>query len=161
MRITIVCIRMKCKQLTSHLVRSHCIQWCFITRPRNDDGEEILAKFAIIRISDDPQHDTVLMWQFESKALDLLSQYTTVKRIIEFIDGCAAQYKGCSGFADISLQEGQLEWHFFETSHGKNVCNGLGALLKNYCYQAVISGKAVLGSAIDVYHYATSHVFHS
>ena len=78
----------------------------------------------IIRISDDPQHDTALVWQFESKALDLLSQYTTVKRITEFTNGCAAQYKGCSGFANISLQQGQLERHFFETSHGKNVCDG-------------------------------------
>ena len=79
------------------------------------------------------------------------------EKVIEFTNSCATQYKGCSGFADISLHQGQLEWHFFETSHGKNVCNGLGALLKNYCYQAVISRKAVLGSAF-VYHYATSHL---
>ena len=128
----------------------------FYYKAHNDDDKEILAKFAIIGISNDPQHDTALMQQFKSKALDL-SQYMTVKRIIEFTDGCAAQYKGHLGFADISLQQGQLEQHFFETSHSKNMCNGLGALLKNYCYQAVISRKAVLGSAIDVYHYATSH----
>ena len=38
----------------------------FYYKACNDDGEEILAKFAIIGISNDPQHDTALMQQFAS-----------------------------------------------------------------------------------------------
>ena len=41
--------------------------------------------------------------------------------------------------------------NFFETSHGKNVCDGLGAIVKNSCYQAVISSQKVIGTAQDVF----------
>ena len=40
---------------------------------------------------------------------------------------------------------------FFETSHGKKVCDSLGAIVKNSCYQAVISSKKIIGTAQDVF----------
>ena len=42
-------------------------------------------------------------------------------------------------FADISLRKRPPVTHnYFETSHGKNVCDGLGATVKNACYRAVV-----------------------
>ena len=44
----------------------------------------------------------------------------------------AAQYKGGKkSFADISLRsQPSVCRHFFETSHGKNICDGLGDIVK-------------------------------
>ena len=39
---------------------------------------------------------------------------------------------------------------FFETSHGKNVCDSLRAIGSNSCYQAVISSKKIIDTAQDV-----------
>lgn len=41
--------------------------------------------------------------------------------------------------------------NYFETSHGKNVCDGLGATVKNACYHAILSNRKVIGNADDVY----------
>ena len=44
----------------------------------------------------------------------------------------------------------KLTRNYFETSHGKNVCDGLGAVVKCSCYRAMLSDK-VLGDAKAVY----------
>ena len=45
----------------------------------------------------------------------------------------------------------RLPAHFekaiFETSHGKSVCDGLGAVVKNACAKAVLTEKAVISDA--------------
>ena len=46
-----------------------------------------------------------------------------------------------------------IERNFFETSHGKNVCDGLGATVKSACHQGVISGKAIIGNGQDLFTY--------
>lgn len=119
------------------------------------NGQQRKVKHAIIGISDDLRHDTCLVRKFETKAAAVLNKELKIDRTIEWTDGCAAQYKAKAAFADISLQESSLERNFFETSHGKNVCDGLRAVVKNVCYQAVLSGKAVLGTAADVFSYCT------
>jgi len=58
-----------------------------------------------------------------------------LEKIYEWTDGCAAQYKGKTSFADISFDNIKIERNFFETSHGKNVRDGLGAVVKNSCHQ--------------------------
>ena len=44
----------------------------------------------------------------------------------------------------------KLTRNYFEMSHGKNVCDGLGAVVKCSCYRAMLSGK-VLGDEKAVY----------
>lgn len=75
-----------------------------------------------------------------------------IDKIIEFTDGCAAQYKGKNVFYDISVQKSQtLQRNFFETSHGKSVCDGLGAVIKRSCYQEVVSEKRIIKDAKDLF----------
>ncbi|KAK3580333.1 hypothetical protein CHS0354_014806 [Potamilus streckersoni] len=63
---------------------------------------------------------------------------------------------GKKAFADVSLRnEPSVTRNYFETSHGKSVCDGLGATVKNACYRAVISNRKVIGCAEDVYHFCT------
>lgn len=54
-------------------------------------------------------------------------------------------------FAHLSNDEHKITHNYFETSRGKSPCDGLGAVVQNTCYNAMISGKAVIGNATDVY----------
>lgn len=124
-------------------------------------GEDVRMKHSINGISDDLKHDTCLVRKFQEQALTVLQKTTQIRQIYEWTDGCAAQYKAKAAFADISLQAIPVERGFFETSHGKNVCDGLGAVVKNVCYQAVVTGKAVLGTAEDVFAYCQANLAHA
>ncbi len=68
-------------------------------------------------------------------------------RIHQFTDGCAAQYKGSKAFSDVSFNSIPITQNYFETSHGKSVCDGLGAVIKNDCHRVVLSGKVVINDA--------------
>ena len=114
-----------------------------------------LVKHSVIIISDDTKHDNHCVNEFRKQVINHIkaSQNLEFNSIHEWTDGCAAQYKEKSSFADISRSDVELRRNFFETSHGKSVCGGIGAILKNACYRAVLSGKAVKGTALDVYNY--------
>jgi rRNA processing protein Gar1 len=112
------------------------------------------VKHAIVGISEDNKHDADAVLEFEKQALDIVSKdiHIQIKEIHQWTDGCAAQYKGKKSIADISLRnKPSICRNFFETSHGKNICVGLGAIVKNFCYQAVISSKKIIGTAQDVF----------
>ena len=123
---------------------------------------ETLVKHAIVGISPDLQHDAHLVKAFEEKALQLVTKQadTEIKKVYQWTDGCAAQYKGRTWFADISLNTVSVQRNFFETSHGKGVCDGIGAIVKNTRLRAVIRGKAILSDAEDVYKYCLDKLAH-
>ncbi|XP_052789351.1 uncharacterized protein LOC128223902 [Mya arenaria] len=110
------------------------------------DDKDVTVKHAIIGISEETKHDADLAIVFENQAIKLLeSRGVKIGELHEWTDGCAAQYKGKKAFADISLRkQPKMTRNYFETSHGKNVCDGLGATVKNACYRAVISNRKVL-----------------
>ena len=91
-----------------------------------------LVKHAIVGISPDLQHDAHLVKAFEEKALQLVTKQadTEIKKVYQWTDGCAAQYKGRTWFADISLNTVSVQRNFFETLDGKGVCDGIGAIVK-------------------------------
>jgi hypothetical protein len=124
------------------------------------EDKDILVKHAIIGISEETKHDADLAIAFENKALETLeSRGVNIEEVHEWTDGCAAQYKGKKAFADISLRKRPpVTRNYFETSHGKNVCDGLGATVKNACYRAVVSNKKVIGNANDVYKFCQDNL---
>lgn len=128
---------------------------CYYTEKQEE--KEFKVKHAIIGISEETKHDADLAITFENKAIEILEKKgVKVEEIHEWTDGCAAQYKGKKAFADISLRKNPtVTRNYFETSHGKNVCDGLGATVKNACYRAVISNRKVIGCAEDVYDFCT------
>lgn len=119
-----------------------------------------LFKHAVIGISDDTHHDARGVKAFQRGALQLLqNQGVKVSTVYQFTDGCASQYKGKNGFKDISEAEIPMERNFFETAHSKNVCDGLGAIVKNSCYNAVLAGK-VIANAQDVHTHCQDKLAH-
>ena len=63
-------------------------------------------------------------------------------------------------FADISLTSPKTAQNFFETSHGKGVSDGLGSVLKNDCFWAVVAGKAILSDTKTVFKYCHENHAH-
>ena len=113
-----------------------------------------LRKHSVIGVSNDLKHDAHAVLKFREILLKKLEdEIQNLTMINEWTDGCACQYKGKIAFADISNDKHKIQRKFFETSHGKNVCDGLGATVKNVCYQAVISGKKVISTADDLFEY--------
>lgn len=125
-----------------------------------EDTHKTLMKHAIIGISNDPCHDAAGVKVFEQTAISLIKRDGyDITRVYQFSDGCSSQYKGKMGFLNISECSLPLERNYFETSHGKNVCDGLGAIIKNACYRAVLQGKVIAGPK-DVYEHCLAKLKH-
>lgn len=115
----------------------------------------IQRKHSIVIVSNDLDHDANAVNKFREEIYKKLEdEVPKLSLIHEWTDGCANQYKGKVGFADVSNDDKRVQRHFFETSHGKNVCDGVGATLKNVCHHAVISNKHVIGDANSMYEFA-------
>ncbi|CAC5417855.1 unnamed protein product [Mytilus coruscus] len=95
------------------------------------EEEEKLVKHPIIVISNDLQHNAFALKVFEDKAFELIrNEGSKIAQVDKFSDGAAAQYKGKNTFLHTSLSDIITQRHYFETSHGKSPCDGLGALSK-------------------------------
>lgn len=125
------------------------------------EGKFVQVKHAIIGITDDQDKDACGVKAFEDAAIETIQDgmATQLKVLHEFTDGCAAQYKGRKAFLDISHRNApKVVRNFFETSHGKSVCDGLGAVVKSSCYHAVISGRAIVKDADDFMNYCVKNL---
>lgn len=75
-----------------------------------------------------------------------------VKEINCFSDGAASQFKQRFLFRNLiqirNERKIQLNWHFFATSHGKGVVDGIGGAVKRIVWSAVLAG-AVCRTAED------------
>ena len=61
-------------------------------------------------------------------------------------------YPGAKGFT--------LSRNYFETSHRKSPCDGLGSIVKNTCLRAVTAGTTILGDAEAVYQFCDKRLAH-
>ena len=102
-----------------------------------------LQKEGFTTITDDLKHDSFAVSEFEKVAVQhLRDNGTEVHTIHQWTDGCAAQYKCRHSFSDISQAESKinakLTRNYFETSHGKGPCDGLGGIIKRKVSNAII-----------------------
>ncbi len=125
--------------------------------------DDHLVKHALIGISEDTRHDAHLTKKFETGVLDILMKQpglADLQSIIEWTDGCSAQYKCQVSVADITSSTIDLTRNYFETSHGKSPCDGLGSIVKNTCLHAITSGSTVLGNAQAVFQFCNEKLSH-
>lgn len=131
---------------------------------KHQDEDKFLVKHSLIVISDDMTHDAFAVKVFEDEALKILaSEIPDLKKVHEWTDGCAAQYKAKNSFYILS-QRGTspvITRDYFETSHGKGVCDGLGAVVKNTAHHAVLSGKMVIAGPSDLYKHCRTKLEHA
>ena len=80
-------------------------------------------------MSDELQHGKLSVHAF------MTHNYTSIQQITVFSDGASSQFKQRFLFSNLHMWEEQFEielrWHFFATSHGKGVVDGLGGELSN------------------------------
>lgn len=82
-----------------------------------------------------------------------------VSALHQWTDGCPGQYKGKNAFHDISKKAIPVQRNFFTTSHGKNVCDGLGAVVKNMALRH-IKGYSIVSNAVDMFDFCCMKVAH-
>ena len=87
------------------------------------------------------EHNTYTVYAFLQVLLEYLkAEFPEVQKVYYFTDGCASQYKNKSNFINLCNHVKdfgiQAEWHFFATSHGKSVCDGIGGTVKRLLTKA-------------------------
>ena len=125
-------------------------------------SNNILSHKTYCFISDCMEHKTSLVYTFQTSLItDLKKNLPTLKKIHYFTDGSIAQYKNKYNFINLchhaaDFDEIVPEWNFFATSHGKNVCDGIGGMVKRAASKASlqrISSQYIL-TAQDLFTFA-------
>ena len=151
-------------QVTVHPMMYYYYQHLADDEHSSDQSAKILVKHSITAISNDMKHDSYLVEEFEEASINLLKeQGKEFVHIYQWSDSCAAQYKCKATFACISMRSPDMPTvtrNYFETSHGKSVCNGLGAVVKNTAYQAVLTGTRVIANAQDLMRHCQESLQH-
>ena len=122
----------------------------------HDATEDVIKKEGLVIITADNKHDTYAVAKFEEKAIAHLQQKNiAVSHIDQWTDGCASQYKGKRSFGNISCFNDvhgiSVTRNYFETSHGKSPCDGLGGIVKNMASRAVLRKRAVIRDARELF----------
>ena len=122
---------------------------------------------AIVIISNDLKHDAHAVDHFQKLALEHLREKRgrCVNTLVEFTDGCAAQYKSKMPFADISFSQQELdvniERHFFGSRHGKGPSDGVSGVVKSAVRRAVVTRQAIINTAEAMFNYCAENLTRS
>ena len=86
-------------------------------------------------LSDDNDHDTCFVYEFQKKIVEHIKEYLVdINKIYYFSDGCSAHSKNYKNLINLCHHKEDFEitaeWVFFATSHGKSPCDGIGGTIK-------------------------------
>ena len=111
-----------------------------------------LCSFSAVFVSPELSHDAFLVHQCTKKLLSHLEDKYEIKvgQHIQFSDGCAAQFKSKTAF---HLMEDKWQKVFFGSRHGKNLCDGLGGLVKAKAELHVKSGAGNIRDASEFFEF--------
>jgi hypothetical protein len=89
------------------------------------DGTNLI-KDEVLMITDDLDHDHYAVRAFQKKVMEHLTEEgVTVKRVIQFSDNCAAQYKSFRTFDSISQKNIAFLCNYSGAKHGKSVADAV------------------------------------
>ena len=97
------------------------------------EGKSVTVKHSIIGVTEDNTKDYRSVDKFEKIAIQKKQEQmpTELLHVNEFTDGCSKQYTGRNAFYQLSHNKSpSITRNFYETSHGKSVCDGLGSIVK-------------------------------
>ena len=101
---------------------------------------------------------------FEMAGYNFLREHRRIQfeKVVEFSDGCPAQFKSRGPFADISYATVDLwvmlERHFFDSRHGKIDSDGASGVIKSSVHRAELAGRCVISNAEDLYVYSNNNL---
>ena len=122
---------------------------------QSTEEEPVICKEHLFVISDDvtQDHDSVLHIQ-KLISKHLQESRCTIKKMHEFTDGCAGQYKSRHCYGDLSCSLATLGYtvqrNYFATSHAKGEQDAAGSHVKQKATSAVLSRKATLSNAKEL-----------
>ncbi|MES9905398.1 MAG: hypothetical protein ABW168_22320 [Sedimenticola sp.] len=121
-----------------------------------DECEEVVTD-SIICLSDDRGHDASAVHTYLTAAIKHVGEIMDIVHLVQFTDGCSAQYKSKQPFMDISFASSDYNFTtercFFGSRHGKGPCDGLGAVTKQGVSQAVKRREVVVRNAKEMHQY--------
>ena len=132
---------------------------------KDNDGK--LHKDSDIYVTDEPTHHADSVRAFIKHKVSEINKIVPVWKVISITDGSASQYKGKRAFRDIAMSELTTELgvpherHFFETSHGKSMCDGIGGCAKCNVWRAILQKKAKINDAYDFFSYSKDNFEYS
>ncbi|KAJ8671207.1 hypothetical protein QAD02_002466 [Eretmocerus hayati] len=106
-----------------------------------ENGE--LKPKSLVIISDNPNHDTFAVHQYQEIVIEYLEQhFELIPKIIYTSDGASQHSQNKSNFANILRHEEDFEipaeWLYHATAHGEGACDGIGANLKRGAKRAIL-----------------------
>jgi hypothetical protein len=107
-----------------------------------------LCEFNFVSVSNYTTHETRAVHLFQTRMMPELRKAVPfpLKKIEYFTDGSSAQYKNRFNFKNLMHHEEDFGvsaiWHFHPTSHGKNLCDGVGGTVKRCAYRASLQKDA-------------------
>ena len=120
-----------------HCCKEYCTLHPQVIYYKDADGN--LQYYSLYFISDDNTHDNSFVHKIQTLLVEFLKErLPNVTKIYYISDGCGGQYKNFKNFLNLCLHKEDFsikaEWIFFETSHGKSPCDGIGGAVK--CHAA-------------------------
>lgn len=122
-----------------------------------------LQKEGYTVITDDLKHDASAVATFEKAAVEhVRAKGVEIQTVHQWTDGCA--HSMChTSFAEISVAETSHNVHmtrnYFETSHGKGPCDGLGGIIKRKVSNAVLHNNDLsVSSAAEMHQFCESRL---
>lgn len=129
------------------------------------DNSGKLCCMSLCVISDCMAHGTVTVYAFLHDILKhIQNELPNVRHVKYYSDGAASQYKNFKNFANLGMHIEDFgvtaEWHFFATSHGKSICDGIGGTVKRLATRASLqrtSANHIL-TPLELYQWAAAHI---
>ena len=117
----------------------------FVAYYKNEEGKIVHKSFCYL--SDCLKHKTYTVYAFQKHLIsELKTIKPTIKKIVYMTDGCSGQYKNKYNFTNACFHKADFdvdcECHFFATSHGKNMCDGVAGTLKRLATKASLQREA-------------------
>ena len=115
---------------------------------------------SLVFISNDLKHDHHAVHRFNQITVKHLQEERglDLKKLIQWSDGCAAQYKSKGPFADLAASNldfpgVELQRNYFGSRHGKGPSDGESAVIKHRVTTAVKGEGKVVSNAEEFYNY--------
>ena len=118
----------------------------------DDESQKSFSSHALV--TDDKSHDKKVVAIFMDRVIKRLisEKGTKIKHVHIFSDGPSSQFKNkymVNFYQKLRLNV-ELTWHFFATSHGKGVVDGIGGTVKRVVWRAVSSRRVpVVANALS------------
>ena len=120
---------------------------CYYRCPQSGGCNEIVTHDMAF-VTPDLSHDPWAIYTFETTAISVLKERgIRVKRIFEFTDNCAGQYKSRRVFLMLSKWQIPIHRNYFGSMHGKGPSDGVSGRLAKLMEKAVNTGTDIRNTA--------------